>query len=263
MNFVQTKILIPKNSSLLPRLETAAQFASAAYCLSHEPDKLSQGVYVGFYPVENVLYIAFHHTRSRWRVLPKELIQYQNEPKARVDKELYNKYETFKQKLVNKFLNFWGAGKNINKIIFVGHYLGGVLAVFAALDFKRVQKDSQSKLVIKGLKKNRPFPHYPDIQVLTFGSPRFGDWEFSNFVNKELNQIEIQNNLIQKVWRITYQDDYIPQFPSQKGNTTYFHHTVEIWIGNNCDCKLGKEEIYECIGVRKPLGYIGEPEVDI
>ncbi|KAG9293121.1 hypothetical protein G9A89_016483 [Geosiphon pyriformis] len=103
-------------------------------------------------------------------------------------------------------------------VIFTGHRLGG--AIFAALE---IQRGYLSRI----------------IAVYTFGSPRFGNREFSQYVQtlKHLN-----------VYRFTLLDDQVPRFPRLKHS--YQQVETEYWIKSNCDCPLKQfpYEIYECKG---------------
>ncbi|KAG9288590.1 hypothetical protein G9A89_008462 [Geosiphon pyriformis] len=144
----------------------------------------------------------------------------------------------------------------ITDICFVGHYLSGVMALFGAMDFKRIYKKIESFL------RKRSFT----IEVYTYGAPRIGNLLFAEYVdsllekkildesNSELrseSQTIIDQNFIDnkqfgnsRVFRVTYSDDYITQLPKLPN---FFHHTNEYWINPSCNCDI-PDEVYVCFG---------------
>ncbi|KAG9284973.1 hypothetical protein G9A89_009783 [Geosiphon pyriformis] len=136
----------------------------------------------------------------------------------------------------------------ITRVRLTGFNIGGVLAIFTALLIKQFQSDTR-------------IPSTLDLKVYTYGAPRFGNWEFAQYVNNELNNPSALTGSTNMVFRVTLSDDYIPQTPSDE--LGYFHHIKEYWIDDDCNCasSVVREEegegnqvidfppIYECLGV--------------
>ncbi|KAG9301138.1 hypothetical protein G9A89_012521 [Geosiphon pyriformis] len=100
-----------------------------------------------------------------------------------------------------------------------------------------------------------------DVQVYTFGQPRFTNPVLAIYIN---------NALPGRIFRITHTDDYVPQFSRKDSSQVllhmYWHHEREFWISYNCDCSnvnenmdkpIGMEsdedlssmyQVYECVG---------------
>ena len=78
-------------------------------------------------------------------------------------------------------------------ILVTGHSLGSALAVLGALDIK-IYFGIHSKL----------------IRLYTFGQPRVGDKNFSDWVNKEFN--------FNNYYRVVNYDDMVPHLPPQAGS---------------------------------------------
>jgi len=90
---------------------------------------------------------------------------------------------------------------NFNDIIFTGHSLGGALATIAALDY----------WVATGMV----------TKVVTFGSPRVGNYYFARFFEK----IFTVNS-----FRFVNHNDFIPHMPFE--DMGYYHTSVEHWFQN-------------------------------
>ncbi|KAG9299361.1 hypothetical protein G9A89_014009 [Geosiphon pyriformis] len=126
----------------------------------------------------------------------------------------------------------------ISKIYFIGHAVGGAYATLAsALWSIHKEIDFHSR-------------NYEDIglRLITFGAPRVGNRKFAQFVNLKVGDTN----------RVTYGNDYFPQFPARKSFNPLAimeHPQTEIWIkptDNNCDCIDANDEIeleyYLCKG---------------
>uniref|UniRef100_A0A0N5BA86 Lipase_3 domain-containing protein n=1 Tax=Strongyloides papillosus TaxID=174720 RepID=A0A0N5BA86_STREA len=121
--------------------------------------------------------------------------------------------DVFNKFITNKIVN----SPKTTKYIVTGHSLGGALAVLTAL-----------KLVTTLTAKPE------DIHVITFGQPRIGDYQFSDFV---------QGNL-PNLYRLVHYKDVIPHFPAcakEKGSSSKcvkqdrqpFHHTREVFYNSD------------------------------
>ncbi|KAG9300105.1 hypothetical protein G9A89_000845 [Geosiphon pyriformis] len=132
-------------------------------------------------------------------------------------------------KIENEFFKY----PKINKVRTVGHGDGGVYAILTALLLLQLNKPDL------------------DVQVYTFGQPRFTNPKLTIHINKVLAG---------KIFRITHTDDNIPQIPLKKPNVkySYWHLEREYWISSICDCSTGGANldenllsmyiVYECVG---------------
>lgn len=89
------------------------------------------------------------------------------------------------------------AGLFVNKVAFTGHSLGGALATLAAIDFTSLQSV------------------YP-VEIVTFGKPRVGNFEFAYFVNSK----------IKENFRVINKSDPIPHTPFF--DQGYRHEGIEV-----------------------------------
>ncbi|KAG9286917.1 hypothetical protein G9A89_000046 [Geosiphon pyriformis] len=109
---------------------------------------------------------------------------------------------------------------NTREIFFVGHGIGGAYASIAGIRWAIQRYEiTQSKL-------------WPEIdvnnigqQIITFGAPRIGNNQFSNFANDIITH-----------HRITHGNDHVPHFP--RDLLKWKHFGFEIWIEplENCNC---------------------------
>ncbi|KAJ2155745.1 hypothetical protein J3F82_000228 [Coemansia sp. RSA 637] len=132
------------------------------------------------------------------------------------------------------------------KIVFVGHSLGGANAVLSALKFA---KDNE---YIKD-----------SIRVWTFGQPRVGNRQFSEYYTEMLGN---------QTYRITYQGDIVPHVPPWQV-LGYQHHPLEIHVINkDGDFYVCQNTVREDLdgayrwptidtGVADHLDYFGKPEI--
>jgi len=84
-------------------------------------------------------------------------------------------------------------------VFVTGHSLGGALATLAALDLR----------VNLGL---------PDVRVVSFGSPRVGNYVFSKWFEKEIGPH----------WRFSHNRDIVPSVPP--GYMGFHHVPNEVWV---------------------------------
>jgi hypothetical protein len=112
----------------------------------------------------------------------------QAEPDTQVFEYFNLVYDKIKESVKELFLIAYN--KIINKyseeprIYFIGHSLGGVMATIFSIKLKELFKNPGSFYSV----------------LITFGSPRVGDYEFAQWVNKEVN----------KVFRVVNYDDLVP-----------------------------------------------------
>lgn len=84
------------------------------------------------------------------------------------------------------------------KIIFTGHSLGGALTTLALTHYSSIAKN-----------------YYP-FGLVTFGSPRVGNFEFSNYINQQTTSLNL---------RVTFRDDPVVCIPL---STEYYHAGFEV-----------------------------------
>ncbi|KAG9298056.1 hypothetical protein G9A89_018139 [Geosiphon pyriformis] len=114
---------------------------------------------------------------------------------------------------------------------FVGHGLGGVFAVLGLLTVKA--------------------PELSQIEVYTYGEPRFVNYQFAHKLN-------FFKNL--KIYRVTYYNDFIPNYPKSYQKAQYLHHGKELWTSpKDCDCATSINNgdnfnIYLCPGPKTTSG---------
>ena len=80
-----------------------------------------------------------------------------------------------------------------------GHSLGGALATLCALDLKINLK-------------------LPDVRVVSFGSPRVGNYVFAKWFEQEIGPH----------WRFTHNRDIVPSVPP--GYMGFYHVSQEVWV---------------------------------
>uniref|UniRef100_A0A0N5A2F3 Lipase_3 domain-containing protein n=1 Tax=Parastrongyloides trichosuri TaxID=131310 RepID=A0A0N5A2F3_PARTI len=193
----------------------------------YNSDDSCTGVFAVF-PETNTTLITFRGT--------KNLMSYINQGTLAYNFELYDSnninygfvekyYKKAAEDVFQKFVqdNVANSPPTQNYIV-AGHSLGGALAVLTAL-----------KISITGTAKPE------NIQVVTFGQPRIGDFQFASFVQGHLPNLN----------RLVHYKDVIPHFPAcVKGKTDSdclqesqkpFHHTQEIFY--NSDKDNGKYQI--------------------
>ncbi|KAG9284974.1 hypothetical protein G9A89_009784 [Geosiphon pyriformis] len=180
-----------------------------------------------------------HIVCSSWKDAPKILQPFPNIPEATVDATLYNEFLTVKNKFMEKLNDFLLNKSEIEMIRLIGHYLGGVMAVFAGLELKSSSRLNPSKKLQTSQHLDQLYAFQPlnilnqkklNIEVFTYGSPRFGNYVLAK-------HIEL------KLWKFGI-----------------FHHSSEYWLDLNCDCPSGSQPLYECSGTWMSDGYLSEPQ---
>ncbi|KAG9304562.1 hypothetical protein G9A89_020126 [Geosiphon pyriformis] len=210
-------------------LKKMAIYAREAYCIPPKgpftfiPIRADSKVTIILPGVHQiVVYILGDEEKSKsysWP-LKSSLTPYPNINVGMVDSiwlNFYLQYEKFLIELAeNKMKNLEG----VFQIIYTGHDLGGVYAMYAALAFKR-----KHPLIF--------------TNVVTFGSPRPGDEVFAKHVN----------TIFPNLYRVTNMGDWAPQTPNIKYK--YRHPHTEYWISsqkNDCDCpNTFGSVVYKCL----------------
>ncbi|KAG9293812.1 hypothetical protein G9A89_019150 [Geosiphon pyriformis] len=238
------------------RLEESAKAAKIASCLNGVEERLGPFFYglCFFNILRNLEYHPNYQEKYLVKLLqvPKQDVIYVlvRGPKISIkpsinprNKTLYGKHVPLAMVDAEYFKYFQDGVLSFSKLLkkeaeaipferyqlrFIGHGVGGVLAMFAALYLKRI--------------KSMPKPK--KLEVYTFGQPRMGNKLFALYVNRFLPG---------SVYRVTNMNDFVPKL--LKSNTWY-HHSTEYWINQrDCDCSASKEisrtEVYRCYGMRQ------------
>ncbi|KAG9286916.1 hypothetical protein G9A89_000045 [Geosiphon pyriformis] len=98
-----------------------------------------------------------------------------------------------------------------------------------------------------------------NIHVVTFGSPRPGDYQLAKQINigspiqgnyQVSEQIDKRSNKL-NMYRVTHTNEFFPHFPKYSvTGVQYIHPGTEYWIaGIDCDCN--EPIVYECPGFSK------------
>ncbi|KAG9305860.1 hypothetical protein G9A89_006271, partial [Geosiphon pyriformis] len=163
-----------------------------------------------------------------------DLITYPDVEYGLVSKVFYNRWKRYAANFWQKLENFEKQDNSIefaHPYTFTGFGYGGILAVFAALEYKKKYKEAS-------------------VSLITFGQPRIGDELFIYHIEHILN----------KAWRVTNGDDWVPNFPidghnrerknfegtwSTSPKILYNHLRKEFWIDSTCDCQ-DNPTIYLC-----------------
>ncbi|KAG9285126.1 hypothetical protein G9A89_008473 [Geosiphon pyriformis] len=147
------------------------------------------------------------------------LINYPDQPGAKIHKILYENYISFKDTLLSKVAKGVDLQPQKFRVLLLGYGLGGVYAQFAALDISKMLKTNHSLI------------------AMTYGQPRFG--------NKEL-AIEIDK--VAQVLRFTNKEDNIPRLPIKHKEVRFVHSGTEIWSFSKDEavwCKRGNDDAGE------------------
>ena len=146
-------------------------------------------------------------------------IQPYNNTNISVEKGFYNIFKNLKDEVIDTLNNIKLKYKT-EKILITGHSLGGALSTLLAFEM----------LYINNYNAN-------DIILITFGSPRVGNEEFTTLINN----YHIYSN------RITHYYDIVPHIPQQF--LKYNHISQEIWYNEDnsiytlCNDKNNIEDI--------------------
>jgi predicted lipase len=102
------------------------------------------------------------------------------------------------------------------KLVITGHSLGGAMATICAMD-----------LVYNRKIKTLPF-------LVTFGSPRVGDLQFSQAFSKMYTD---------RSWRVTNQHDIVPHVPLERMG--FEHVPLEVWLDTNTHFYIASTSVVE------------------
>ncbi|KAG9293245.1 hypothetical protein G9A89_010616 [Geosiphon pyriformis] len=243
-NFGVAKELL-KEVGILSTLRKYAWYASLAYCLDEDKgfqiqfDKGTK-IYASYLAEEHYLIIFIRGKKMRkydWLTMPVAWMDYPIAGDgAKVEKELYTTYLSTRSKIIEITNNLMNSpNTDIVGVVFVGHALGGVYAVFAALEYY-----------------NQLNPLYKTVQVFTYGQPRIGNKKFAHYINENKNLF---------VFRVTYKDDYVPRLPTNINMEAFMHYSPEYWIAQD-DCECNKVQVFRCLGSVENEGQVAYREED-
>ncbi|KAG9290166.1 hypothetical protein G9A89_010472 [Geosiphon pyriformis] len=217
VNFVKEII---EDENVLHELASNAAFAWRASCQqvirTNEEFSLRKEIWA-----HDWFSISEYTARNLWDVIP-----YPHVEDGYVLKTIYWRWERDIPLFWEKLKGFEMKNKLRNSLTFTGFGYGAAFAVLAALEYKRMHLEAS-------------------ITLITFGQPRVGDELFVHYTE----------HLLQKVWRVTYGDDWMPNFPIEgldrgkrwlihqnliSSRVMYRHFQKEIWIEPQCDCSNPK-----------------------
>lgn len=127
---------------------------------------------------------------------------YPGVPKADVHRGFYEAYRLIQDKVRSTMAELIGY-HNTSRILITGHSLGGALAVHAAVDIKTILPE-----ITTG----------KQIYLYTFGQPRVGDKEFSEYI------FSLYPNTYK---RVVHADDMVAHLPSKSND--FRHAGNEVW----------------------------------
>ncbi|KAG9293384.1 hypothetical protein G9A89_003821 [Geosiphon pyriformis] len=232
----ETKIIVPPEDIIYKKIELHAYYAAKVYYASLK--KKPSNIFVTVDELEKTLVVSIRHKNSKWFGTAKRLTPYKMVHGAMVEIMTYKDYLESKDKNFKNIYRTLKRFPGIKKISFTGHFLGGVLAIFTALDFKTALRE----MAAIDSRLQNSF----DIEVFTFGAPRIGNRSFAQHVNQRF-----------KVYRVTLFDDYSSNYPHASGTYGFFHHNTEYWIPliSDCACEEEQTKLYKCLG---PNEYMDE-----
>jgi len=138
--------------------------------------------------------------------------------KCKVHSGFYNDWKSVRKDII-KALDQILADYPLAQVWVTGHSLGGALAALCALDLRATHL------------KDR------EVGLYTFGEPRVGNPEFSDFFSEKLPT----------AYRLVHQDDIVPHLPPYGRDvlllTNFHHHSTEVWQSGGKDDKY-----YVCNG---------------
>ncbi|KAG9285036.1 hypothetical protein G9A89_009846 [Geosiphon pyriformis] len=206
-----------------------ARTAAMASCLNHLNDKYDRKFYAKVLvdPLNPGIFdILFRgqEISSNFRKSIRKMFHYPGVKGAMVDEEFYEQFLLAWPSLEKKIMK---KHRLISSINFVGHGVGGVYAMLAALEITKKLQSSYT------------------IAVFTFGQPRLGNFQFAQYVNELLTN---------SVYRVTNMNDFVPKYPKPTETQSWLHYGTEYWIKQeNCECFIkGKmsSAVYKCVGTR-------------
>lgn len=168
--------------------------------------------FVGVAENLNAIVIAFRGTQDtsmqNWAedLYFKELdLNYPGPTDAMVHSGFYAAYHntTIRERVLDAVIDILRIRSDLS-IMITGHSMGGAMATFCALDLAA---------------------HYAlkDIEVVTFGQPRVGNYAFAMYYNE----------YVPSTIRVTHAHDIVPHLPpyyAWLGEKTYHHFATEVWI---------------------------------
>ncbi|KAG9294600.1 hypothetical protein G9A89_008079 [Geosiphon pyriformis] len=220
------KILVV-DTKLLDKFYHYAFYANKAYCATSGNARIFNGLFGHVELLENeiIVYMRGDEYNHGQKVeINLEVTEYPNAGTgAMVVSSFLTDYEEAKLQIFKEIEVLIVEKKRI-KLRLVGHGLGGVYAIFLALDLKKVH-----------------FHIY--IEIYTYGQPRMGNAIFARYVNKMFSR---------KLFRITHTDDRVSQFPMSETRGAFRHFDTEYWINyaEDCGCvdpyRTVELDVYRC-----------------
>ncbi|KAG9296472.1 hypothetical protein G9A89_015064 [Geosiphon pyriformis] len=184
-------------------LKNFAKLANTAYC-TNTGINFGPNIQAYIEEKDNSVLIIFSGNEDDLTEFIQEktgLTDYKSCPGAKVNQGFYEEFFPARIYIVSKILAFIRSDNIIP--IFIGHSLGGVYAILAALAL------------------HEDLPNMLDINVYTYGIPRIGNKEFAQYADSRL-----------KISRATYFNDDVPTKPVA--------HTI-LWIWGNAYMHCGLE----------------------
>ena len=203
-------------------LNYAVNISQAAYCLSNIDSwtcdtcndnnvyetkfvKNNELVIFGYNNPYNAMFIGFRGSSNiqNWiSNIQISLVRPYTDTSIAVDKGFYDLYDSIKPKIIT-ILSAMSIKYKTNRLFITGHSLGGALATICSFDILYYS-----------------FP-YEVSYLVTFGSPRVGNDDFSDY----FNNYQIYSK------RVTHYYDIVPHVPEEF--LGYKHISNEIWYNEN------------------------------
>lgn len=123
-----------------------------------------------------------------------------------------------------------------DQIWFTGHSLGGAIATLAVADIGSLMSDSSNPFAMKSMSASTPSEQKlnvpkASISSYLFGTPRVGNREFANRLDRLQNQPE---SILQEYYRINTPGDAVPFLPRGKAvnrlNIDYVHAGASVFL---------------------------------
>lgn len=168
-------------------------------------EKKSELVIFGYNKPYDSLFIGFRGSSNIQNWISNIQIVFEHpydDSNIAVDKGFYDLYDVLKPSIIST-LSDMSSKYHTNKLLITGHSLGGALATVAAFDM---------------LYYKQP---YEVSYLITFGSPRVGNYDFSEY----FNMFSIYSK------RITHYYDIVPHVPEEF--LGYRHISNEIWYNEH------------------------------
>ena len=134
------------------------------------------------------------------------LVSYTNKSKEKVYNGFLQDWKNVKDEFIMDILSFIEMNEEVDNIIFSGHSSGASSATFAAYDLEELLDETI------------------DMEIITFGSPRFCNKEFA---------IEVEQKI--QITRIVNRKDIVPVFPFYIMGYRHVGDLNHIW--NECYIK--------------------------